>query len=130
MNIKKCSKSSKIQFIRGLINANQAPKNDDDKISSKMRECLEMNKRINEQRLKINSLKDSIAKKNKKLKGKKKLEKIALNQVYNRLPDDKGAEAPLRKVSKFRQHQLESESSFLNRIEKVKKILYTISYLK
>jgi hypothetical protein len=79
-----------------------------------------LNKRLDEQRSKIHSIKKTIEKKNKKVKGKKKLAKIADNQVFSRMPDEKGAEVPLRKAKKFQKLTDETEVSFLNRIERVR----------
>jgi hypothetical protein len=67
----------------------------------------------------MKTIKRTIEKKNKKVKGKKKLERIAHQQAFNKMPDSKGSEKPLRKAAKFQKLSDETENSFLNRIERV-----------
>jgi hypothetical protein len=115
---------------RGLIRANQAPKYDqsEEKLPSKLRECLEINARLNEKKKKLieekkakqNGLLNGIQKtSNAAPKGKKQLERIAYNYIMSSKPDDKGAEVPLRKTPKLEQNDRESEQGFMNRMNRV-----------
>jgi hypothetical protein len=84
---------------RGLILANQAPspkdlEGRDEKLPMKLRELLELKEKLKE-------------------KSKKK-EKILPMKA-----DDRGAEIPLRQTVQLKKLDHESDSKFLNRIEKV-----------
>lgn len=50
---------------------------------------------------------------------KKKKIKNTLKNVYNMKPDDKGAEVPLRSVPELKKSVNESESAFMNRVDRV-----------
>lgn len=99
----------KLFIDKRLIYANQSVGKDEDeqKIPVKMREYLELNKKLKEKRETI-----------KKEKGVNKLKKnkeIAF--VYSSKPDDRGAEVAVRPTPDFKKLQNESESAFLNRID-------------
>ena len=96
---------------RRLIYANQKPFDndaDEQKIPVKMREYLELNKKLKEKRQSI-----------KKTLGAKKLKNKEIAFVYDTKPDDKGAETNIRPTPEFKKLQNESEASFLNRIDQV-----------
>ncbi len=75
---------------------------------------MELNDKLKENRKKIKT------QNNKKID--KKSEKKALNHLINPKPDERGAEIPLRPVSKFTKSKNESDIQFLNRIDKVNRI--------
>ena len=74
-------------MLRGLIKANQAPKKfeekEDKKIPMKLRECMELNKKIKEKNKVFNAQK-SLSKKKRKEK--------AFNEAAYTKADDRGAE--------------------------------------
>ncbi len=86
-------------FARGLLTANQAPDfKDENKLSSKMREYLYYKEKSEKER--------SLKKKS--------------NNIYeDKGPDEKGAEEPVRPTIDLKKSTNESETSFLNRVDKV-----------
>ncbi len=104
-----------------MISANQAPKKDDsDAIPRRLKEALDLADEIKQKKKEILQDRSTIEKTNKKLKGRKAIEKIAISKVLNKSPDEKGSDFPtLRKSVKFEQGKNESDSTFLNRVERV-----------
>lgn len=88
-------------LTRGLILANKEPVKDDNQICSKLREITRINQEL------------IIKKKNSKTKTD-----TLSNSLYLK-PDFKGAEVPLRATSNMIRNTDESDTSYLNRIDRV-----------
>jgi hypothetical protein len=102
----------KLLLDKGLVYANQAPKPDDleaEHIPNKLKEYMRWKEDYAEKRKAIS----------KKVKNKKKLEKTLTRELFEKKPDDRGAEQPVVPEAKFVKMKHESEAAFLNRIEKV-----------
>lgn len=94
-------------FIRKLAFANQAPKGkdeDEQKLPSKLREMMDLKNKLQKERIDAKKKKES----------KQKLKTIVFNK-----PDEKGAEIPLKPVPEIKKNEAESESAFLNRVDRV-----------
>ncbi|CAF0964185.1 unnamed protein product, partial [Brachionus calyciflorus] len=103
----------------GLIRANEAPKEDDDeKLPSKLREYLELNDKLKQKKNELKTQNNTIKNKKEKIKGKKKLEEKALKELLKNGPDEKGAEIPVRPAAKLERFKNESDTAYLNRIER------------
>lgn len=88
---------------------------------------MKLNEKLKEKKreIKTNVIKD----KKKKIKGKKKLERKALEEIAKSCPDDKGADVPLRKTEKLNRLENESDTAYLDRIErKVQSVLQRSQY--
>lgn len=96
---------------RGLISANKDPiLKDDNQICSKLREVTRYNQAL-------------------ELKKKKTAEKKDATEIsLHLMPDDKGAEVPLRLVSNMTKNADESDTSYLNRIDRVCQICRSLFF--
>ncbi|RNA06872.1 coiled-coil domain-containing protein, partial [Brachionus plicatilis] len=120
----------KILLDKALIRANEAPKDDDENfIPSKLREYMELNEKLKHKKKELKTKNNLIDDKKKKIKGRKNLEKKALEDLVKNIPDDKGADIPLRKLDKLNRLENESDVAYLDRIEqKVQSVIQRSQY--
>ena len=113
-------------FQRGLLNANKEPAKYDldvsnEKLPMKMREAIELKKKIEERLRQGSKMTKAKSDKDQFVKGgKSKRQRKLVGELMQNKPDERGAEVPVRKYDSFKKQDHESEAHFLNRIERVR----------
>lgn len=88
---------------------------------------MELNEKLKQKKKELRN--NVITDKKQKIKGKKKLERKALEDLVKNRPDDKGAEIPLRNMDKLERLNNESDAAYLDRIErKVQSVIQRSQY--